>query len=176
MALQESNTNESILSNTQQNYSDPSDTVNFGRFMMKKINVSKSQHDLIQMIEQENWEKVEEMCESHRSCAKVPVRDEKTNMTALPIHFACRKNPNEQAIISLLKANPKGAGSKIKKTEEYPLHIACRYEASYDVIALLTMNYSEAVNVRNVRGQLPLDYVRKSGNKEAVQFLKDLMG
>jgi len=127
------------------------------------------------MIEEEDWEKVEEICKSHSNCAKVAVRDEKTNMTALPIHFACRRNPSEQAIISLLKANPKGARSKIKKSKEYPLHIACRYEASYDVIALLVIHFVEAVNLKNVHGQLPLDYVRKSGNKEVARFLEDIM-
>merc|ERR1719230_919771 len=138
-------------------------------------NLSTPQHELVQMIDEDDWEKVEKMCKSHSSCAHVPARDEKTNMTALPIHFACRKNPNEQAIISLLKANPKGARSKIKQTEEYPLHIACRYEASYDVIALLVMHCFEAVNLKNVQGLLPLDYVRESGNEEVTRFLEDIM-
>jgi len=154
---------------------DQSDSTKFAHLKGKNYNFSKSQHKLVQMIDQENWEKVEKMCKLHKSCAKVPVRDEKTNMTALPIHFACRKNPNEQAIISLLKANPKGACSKIKKTEEYPLHIACRYEASYDVIALLVIHFVEAVNLKNVQEQLSLDYVRKSGNEEVARFLEDIM-
>ena len=154
---------------------DQSDTWNFAHLKTKNYIFLKPQDKLVQMIEEEDWERVEKMCKSHSSCTQAPVRDREKNMTALPIHFACRKKPNEQAIISLLKANPKGACTKIKETEEYPLHIACRHEASYDVIALLVIHYAKAVNLKNIKGCLPLDYVRQSGNEEVTRFLEDVM-
>ena len=74
----------------------------------------------------------------------------------LPLHFAVRSNSVE-ASVTLLEAYPDAARKKESKGK-LPLHLACQWGASPDVVDRLLMSYPESIYDGDDDGKLPMDH------------------
>ena len=134
---------------------------------------------LLQSIKDESWQVVNYICESKwGALASVwsSFDDEDTEKSVLPIHLACQKRGlTEEALKRLIDAYPAGMKTADKRKGRLPLHLACRYGASYDIIAILTIQYNVALYKMDKKGFLPINYAKKYCDDEVVDFLLDAM-
>jgi len=88
----------------------------------------------------------------------------------LPLHYACRNQPNIGAVEALLQAFPESPSYK-DNVKSLPLHYACAKNAPYEVIQLLLKACPNASLVKDRNGKTPLDLYEGSNN-DVVELLK----
>jgi len=125
-----------------------------------------------------NWTVVTTKCDTMWKSAAaewIMLNNDDGEKKILPIHLACQKHSTEEALKSLIAAYPIGTKTPDRQNGQLPLHLACQTGASYDIIAVLTIKYREAVLITDKLGFLPIDYAKQHGNDEVVTFLEDAM-
>jgi len=140
---------------------------------------------LVRSIEEENWDMVECICESKgRAFASVWVSSDDdwddTEKSVLPLHLALCSHKRHGgvtngALRALVDAYPAGLKTMEKRKGRLPLHLACRYGASFDVIVILTLMNLKALFKMDKMGFFPVDYARQYCDNEVYDFLLDAM-
>mmetsp|Transcript_18492 Transcript_18492/g.40242 ORF Transcript_18492/g.40242 Transcript_18492/m.40242 type:complete len:260 (+) Transcript_18492:221-1000(+) len=125
-------------------------------------------NDLTKLLDSEQWELATQQCQAHpnEACGwstRPGFFEGIKTSDVLPIHIACSRRPTSQIIDALYEANAHGFRAKETAYRRLPLHIACRSDASPEVIKRLLHYYSDAAAVDDSLGRLPLHYRLSNG-------------
>lgn len=134
----------------------------------KKINSPIGSNDLTKLLDSEQWELAAQQCQTHPNEAgawstRPGFFEGIKTSDVLPIHIACSRRPTTHLIDALYEANAHGFRAKETAYRRLPLHIACRSDASAEVIQRLLHYYSDAAAVDDQLGRLPLHYRLSNG-------------
>ena len=80
-----------------------------------------------------------------------------------PLAYALERNPPIEVVEALLEAAPESVGMKVQPGGALPLHIACTWHASSDVVTLLRDAEPAACRVPDELGNVPLHSACFSG-------------
>merc|ERR1719199_751999 len=83
-----------------------------------------------------------------------------------PLHFALGENPASPNIIFLLASS--GAAGYKDEIGMLPLHYACAYGASEEVLYVLTDAFPDAISDRNQRDRTPLHVALSNAGRKTV--------
>jgi len=96
----------------------------------------------------------------------------------LPLHHLCWSHETNVLLADvelLVAAWPYALRVATTKRGMLPLHVACQYQVSTDVILFLIESYPLAAKVRNKRGELPLHIMAAASEKLDVAVLERLI-
>uniref|UniRef100_A0A6U3SM98 Uncharacterized protein n=1 Tax=Ditylum brightwellii TaxID=49249 RepID=A0A6U3SM98_9STRA len=115
-------------------------------------------------IRTEAWSLVCKRCESHPKEAMSWSKQNgfyegNINTSLLPIHVACAANAPLAVFESLLQAYPESISSKESMYGRVPLHLACIYGASLDVLKLLLSYSAKGAQEMDSTGRTPMFYL-----------------
>jgi ankyrin repeat protein len=95
-----------------------------------------------------------------------------------PLHIACQYNNHSRSVIEFLLQNDDSEQNHIRKPtigNDLPVHLACKYNGSLEVIQLLLDSYNEAIYIRGKKGSLPLHFACSGVDKSAVEDVVALL-
>ena len=133
-----------------------------------KINSPLGSNDLVKLVDNEQWELAVQQSNSNRHLAEAwsarPGFFEGIKTSdVLPIHIACARRPTVEVIDALYEANRMSLRQKESAYRRIPLHIACRSDASPDVVKRLLKYYPEGAAADDSLGRLPIHYRLSNG-------------
>jgi len=119
---------------------------------------------LFTLVKAKRWKEVIERCETAGSKnEKDIIARDSTSFNRTCLHLACARKPPLRVILNLLSPSNGGEESRVVVTKwkedglgYIPLHTACRYRASAEVITLLLESYGQGVTVKDKIGWTPL--------------------
>ena len=113
-----------------------------------------------------HWAAAALRCRSHpqeaREVMEVKVRGAYTAKIT-PLHYACENQPSVEVISTLIKANPAALERRQEPGGQLPLHAACTWGASPDVIQALLTALSSCAQMKDFLSNLPLHCACYSG-------------
>jgi len=92
----------------------------------------------------------------------------------LPLHACCKKQPPKEFIQELLSAWRESSSYKDNQ-RSLPLHYACAFGASVDVIELLLRSSPNSIMVRNRDGLTPIEIFRKACHEQEVASKDEIL-
>lgn len=122
---------------------------------------------LIQLILNKRWDESIQRALSHqnetRTWASVPLPELKEihnlkQSKILPLHAAILQGGPFKLVELLIQQNPAALRKKDSIYHRYPLHMACLYSPTTNVVSLITDEYPEALVVRDRFIRTPLHY------------------
>ena len=133
-----------------------------------KINSPLGSNDLSLLVDNEQWELAIQQSNNNRHLAEAwssrPGFFEGIKTSdVLPIHIACARRPTVEVIDALHEANRMGLRQKESAYQRIPLQIACRSDASPDVVKRLLEYYPEGAAVDDNLGRLAIHYRLSNG-------------
>ena len=156
---------------------------------LTRIDTCYSCDALPSLMKKRDWKKVQKIVSANKGismscnsrCCKTCKRAHS------PLSIACRFNPDDKVVSTLLKADA-SAATEVDCLNRFPLHVACEYGASPEVIRKLLATNKYAVSKKDTHGMLPLHlllryYSRNSNihvpeqkvNESILSILKDLL-
>eukprot|EP00549_Striatella_unipunctata_P022587 CAMPEP_0118723162 /NCGR_PEP_ID=MMETSP0800-20121206/31840_1 /TAXON_ID=210618 ORGANISM="Striatella unipunctata, Strain CCMP2910" /NCGR_SAMPLE_ID=MMETSP0800 /ASSEMBLY_ACC=CAM_ASM_000638 /LENGTH=567 /DNA_ID=CAMNT_0006631537 /DNA_START=314 /DNA_END=2017 /DNA_ORIENTATION=- len=122
--------------------------------------------DLSSLIRNFKWHEVVSRCEASPGEASVDLfamsrGGHMAQMT--PLHFACERDPPIEVIEALIEAHRDAAGSRMNPGGQLPLHIACTWKASADVVGFLLAAKPKSAKYQDDLRNLPLHCAVFSG-------------
>mmetsp|Transcript_3381 Transcript_3381/g.9622 ORF Transcript_3381/g.9622 Transcript_3381/m.9622 type:complete len:248 (+) Transcript_3381:275-1018(+) len=133
-----------------------------------KINSPLGSNDLVKLVDNEQWELAIQQSNNNRHLAEAwsarPGFFEGIKTSdVLPIHIACARRPTVEVIDALYEANRMSLRQKESAYRRIPLHIACRSDASPDVVRRLLECYPDGAAADDNLGRLPIHYRLSNG-------------
>jgi len=127
---------------------------------------------LIKLVADKDWETLLYCVLKEPHTASVKFTENETNSSSagnLVLHEVCKKNPPKDIFDALIEANEEAVKTK-GNSGFYPLHYACAYGASSELIRTLHSKFPGAASVKDEEeGVLPLHLACMAGcNKEEV--------
>ena len=80
-----------------------------------------------------------------------------------PLHYACENKPTVEVIQTLIEANPPALERRQEPGGQLPLHAACTWGASSDVITSLLAAMPSCAEMKDFLSNLPLHCACYSG-------------
>ena len=89
--------------------------------------------------------------------------DGRSDSKVLPLHVAFSVHAPLEVIRAIVEAYPEALEKKESYFKRLPLHVACQFAPSADVIEYLTQEYKTGVIEPDILGRLPLHYACANG-------------
>jgi len=130
--------------------------------------------DLSKALASENWTRALSLVKSKPDTAKVwngrpGFFEGIKHAEVLPIHEACANSETPIELIeAIIQAHPEGLQLKESAYKRLPIHIACRKNASIDVVTLLLEHYPDGALIADTLGRLALHYALSNGANDEV--------
>lgn len=125
--------------------------------MMKRSHNNGASHALYDLVLDRNWTEVVAHCHSHPVDASYEDSD---TFGETPLYLSMNFHPPSYAVKALVEAYP-GAVYPQTKNRDCPLHLACRFGASYEVLKILVDSDPITAKSTSKYGVTPLSALRR---------------
>jgi len=145
--------------------------------MIEKIEAEAPQGPpvhLVDLILTKHWQLIPRIIEDFPEEASRPivVNDMGRECVRLPLHEVCRSKPPFDVVDALIKTYPEALRSQETVHHFTPLHFACRYGASSEVIQRLTEASPASVSLKDKFGNTPMMLTRRSSQPNRGSILE----